>query len=228
MLVRRALLALFLAGGCSTDRLEARDVVEVDVATPLAATSTASVPAVVAIPASAAASVERIPEAPQSVLRPGLLPPGLVVSGPPPKLPASSARSVSPTTAPALGVALTAMVGASAAGMTPLGPIEGARFKQGEVLVTNLKLSTGQCLTVIATSDTIIELDLELHLVMPQGTTLSGQAMVLAKDSSTGRNATLGTGGNCFKNPIPIPMPVILVTRATQGQGTALVQVFVK
>ena len=50
--------------------------------------------------------------------------------------------------------------------------------------------------------------------------------MTLALDSTTGPTAVIGGGGNCFENPMPVPMPAIAVVRATAGAGIVLAQAF--
>lgn len=109
------------------------------------------------------------------------------------------------------------------------GPPQSARFKQGEILRVSTTLAPGTCLTVIAVGDGISELDVQIAIV-PGG--MGGPSgippMVLAMDTKTGPVAIVGGGGQCFKSPLPLAMPIAVGVTATQGQGEATVQLFTK
>jgi hypothetical protein len=51
--------------------------------------------------------------------------------------------------------------------------------------------------------------------------------VVLAQDSTTGPNATLGGKGQCFKNPLPVGGPAKAIMRV-RGSGVAVAQIYVK
>ncbi|NUP11049.1 MAG: hypothetical protein HOW73_33810 [Polyangiaceae bacterium] len=220
-MVRRSLViaSLFVAA-CGSEP-SPRDAVDVEIAPPSATAEETAGHATPSARTSAAAPTvaTQVPAAQTAAALPPATPPAVTLS------PTSTATPFSLSTKPALEVALSGLVGSERSGMV-LGSIHAAAFKQGDTLVLELPIEPGRCLSVVAVSDTIKELDLELAL-SPQAAMPMPPAL-LAKDTTTGPAAKLGGGGNCFKSPLPFVMPATVTMRATQGSGSAALQILVK
>jgi hypothetical protein len=109
------------------------------------------------------------------------------------------------------------------AGMAEDGPAMAGQFQQGQVLEQAIQIQPGRCYTVVGVGIGITELDIELVLSQPPL-----PEYVAAADSSSGAQAILGGGGNCFKNPLPVGGPGKIRVKATGGSGIALAQVYSK
>jgi hypothetical protein len=121
---------------------------------------------------------------------------------------------------------LQGMASQEAPGMQPDGQPFAAQFSEGQTLEQTINIQPGKCYTVIGASVGVQELDIKLIGTPPAPL----PPQVLAQDSSTGGNATLGgkAGGGCWKNPLPIGGPGKVVVTATRGSGMAAAQVYVK
>jgi hypothetical protein len=139
----------------------------------------------------------------------------------------ASASSATPLPAGAAvaGPAFQAMGTAEAPGMKPDGAAFAGQFQEGQTLEQPINIQAGKCYTVIAASvGGITELDIQL---VAQAAPLP--PVVLAQDSTSGPNATLGgKKDGCWKNATPLAGPGKVILKATKGAGMAAGQVFVK
>jgi hypothetical protein len=197
-------------------------VVDVVVSAPEnSSTASASATSVAVAAPERRAPVIDLDDDPRRVLVPPPLAPLPIGSLTPP-----SAGPISPTDQGALTTVLAQRIASDARGMTAEGPPLGGMFKQGDTLHLPLTLQSGRCYTFIAVSNSIGDIDIDLMFAAAAGSPLP--PMAVARDAMAGPIAVIGAGGNCFKNPAPIPLPVIAVVRATTGSGPALAQPFSK
>lgn len=133
------------------------------------------------------------------------------------------ATPIAPAAAAAATPVLTAMAASEVQGMQPEGGAFAGQFQDGQTLEQPFNIQPGKCYSVIGVGLGLQELDLQIVAqpapMMPP--------VVLAQDSTTGPNATLGGKGQCFKNPLPIGGPAKAVMRA-RGSGIAIAQIYVK
>ena len=78
--------------------------------------------------------------------------------------------------------------------------------------------------TVLAVGAGIQEVD----ITMVASTPLPGMSPVLAQDSGSGSNASLGGKGQCFKWGAPFGINAKFVVKATRGAGIAAAQLYSK
>jgi hypothetical protein len=78
-----------------------------------------------------------------------------------------------------------------AQGMTSLGPPLAGRFAEGQTLTQSIRLSPGQCYTVLAASGDVQELELVLR----------AGADVVAQSRGTGERTAIGGAGGCLRVP---------------------------
>jgi hypothetical protein len=136
-----------------------------------------------------------------------------------------SATPIAPAAAAAATPVLTAMAANETRGMTPEGGAFAGQFQQGQTLEQPFNIEPGKCYTVVGVGVGITELDIQIVMQPP----IPGAPPVpLAQDNQTGPNATLGGGGNCFKNALPIGGPGKVIVKATGGSGIALAQIYKK
>ena len=119
---------------------------------------------------------------------------------------------------------MTAMAASEVQGMQPEGGAFAGQFQEGQTLEQPFNIQAGKCYSVIAVGMGVQELDVQ---IVAQPAPMLPPA-VLAQDSTSGPNATLGGRGQCFKNPLPIGGPAKVLLRATRGAGVAIAQIFVK
>jgi len=109
-------------------------------------------------------------------------------------------------------------------GMAADGAPIAASFQPGQTFEQPIQLQPGRCYGVIAVGlPMLTEVDVQIVTHQPPL-----PPTVLQQDSTTGPNASIGQGGTCFKNPLPVGGPAKLVIRATAGQGVVMAQLFVK
>ncbi len=171
---------------------------------------------------------------------PNACPPGQLCAAPTPTMtaPAPTATAPAPTATattsnatplpPLAGAAvtpvLTGMASTEAPGMKADGSPFAGQFKEGDTLEQPINIQAGKCYTVVGASiGGITELDIQLV-----AQTAPLPPVVLAQDSTTGPQATLGGKGQCFRNPLPIGGPGKVILKATKGAGLAAAQVYVK
>lgn len=147
--------------------------------------------------------------------------PAVPVGSPPAS--GSPATAIAPAAAAMVQPILQGLAASEVPGMQPDGGPFAAQFQEGQVWEQAINIAAGKCYSVVAASAGIQELDVQLVLNAPP---LPPQ--VLATDSTTGPNATLGGKGQCFKNPLPLGGPGKVVVKATRGAGAAIAQVYVK
>lgn len=133
------------------------------------------------------------------------------------------ATPIAPAAAAAAQPVLTAMAASDVKGMSPEGSAFAGQFQQGQTLRQPINIQAGKCYSVIAVGLGIQELDVMIQTNQPPL-----PPVPLAQDNTSGPNATLGGGGNCFKNPLPVGGPAEVIIKATSGQGIAIAQVYVK
>ena len=110
-------------------------------------------------------------------------------------------------------------------GAKPLGAPVVGNFAAGQNLTSDLQLQPGKCYTVVAAAlPPISEVDVKFVAISP----IPGSAMILAQDKDTGNQAVLGKKPNCYKNAMPIAVPVRMVLEVPAGQGIAAAQVYEK
>ena len=137
---------------------------------------------------------------------------------------AGSATPIDPNLASVATVPLLAFAQQEAPGMQREGTTVAGQFKDGQTLEQAFQILPGKCYTVLAVGAGIAEMDIQLIALTP----VPGLSPVLAQDSGSGNQASLGGRGNCYKWSAPIGIQAKYVMRATRGQGIAAGQLFVK
>lgn len=135
----------------------------------------------------------------------------------------NQATPILPAAASAAAPLLKGAAQKETAGMKEDGPAMAGSFQQGQILEQAVQIQPGRCYTVVGIGIGITELDAELVLAQPPL-----PEYVAATDSTTGPQAVLGGGSNCFKNPLPVGASAKLRIKATAGSGIALAQMYSK
>jgi len=117
-----------------------------------------------------------------------------------------------------------AMAQQEAAGMQREGATVAGQFQEGQTLEQAFQMLPNKCYTVLAVGAGISEMDIQLIATTP----LPGASPVLAQDSGSGSNASLGGRGQCFRWSLPVGINAKFVLKATRGQGVAAGQLYVK
>jgi hypothetical protein len=152
--------------------------------------------------------------------QPGMPP----ATGAPP--PPAATPSTDAATAAAVRLALQPRAASEAKGMKEDGTAIGGMLQEGGTLTQEFNLMPGRCYTILGQGlPPIAELDLQLA-AKPLVPALP--PAILAADNTTGANASIGSGKNCYKNPFPVAAAVILTVKATKGSGPAGAQVYSK
>ncbi len=136
-----------------------------------------------------------------------------------------SATPIAPAAAAAATPVLQAMAANEVKGMQPDGGAFAGQFQQGQSLEQPFNIQPGKCYSVVGVGIGITQLSIQIQA---QATIPGMPPVTLAQSNGSGPNATLGGGGNCFKNPLPIGGPAKVVMTATGGSGIALGQIFSK
>ena len=149
--------------------------------------------------------------------------------GPGPGLPGNAptgpaATPIDPTFATAATLPLQAFAQTEAPGMQREGALAAANFQEGQILEQALNLQPGKCYAVLAVGIGIQEVDITLATNL----NLPGLTPILARDSGSGSQSSLGGKGNCYRVPVPVSVPAKYIVRATKGSGLAAAAVFVK
>jgi hypothetical protein len=154
-------------------------------------------------------------------------------AAPAPAAPAAPAPAPAATANPAVDQAIAAGVAMAlkpraakeAKGMQEDGAPIAGMLSEGGSIDRDLNLLPGKCYTVLGTgmppvSQVNLKMTLKVALPMlPPG--------VLAQSSTTGLNASIGAGKNCYKTIGPVAIPVVLSITGT-GAGAVGAQVYVK
>lgn len=133
------------------------------------------------------------------------------------------ATPVAVTMAPFLAVAISAAATNDTRGMNPEGAPFAAQFQQGQIHEQPLQVEPGKCYTVVGMGGPGVN-ELDIQLVFQPAPMLPPAP--LAQDNQSGPQATLGGGGNCWKNPAPIGGPAKIVLKVPSGSGYAAAQIF--
>ncbi len=144
---------------------------------------------------------------------------------PAPQTGGGSATPIAPAAAAAATPVLQAMAANEVKGMQPDGGAFAGQFQPGQTLEQPFNIQPGKCYSVIGVGVGITQLDIQIQA---QAAFPGMPPVTLAQSNGSGPNATLGGGGNCFKNPLPVGGPAKVVVKATAGQGIAVAQIFSK
>jgi hypothetical protein len=143
----------------------------------------------------------------------------------PTQQPASSqAQALPPLAAAAAQPLMVALAQREAPGMQTDGsPIVG-NFGTGQTLEQPFQIQAGKCYSVIGLGLMgVTEVDVAIQLDQPPL-----PPTPLAQDQTTGPQAVLGGGGNCWRNPTPIGGNGKVVVKVSGGQGIVLAQLYSK
>ncbi|MDI1446248.1 hypothetical protein [Polyangium sp. 6x1] len=136
----------------------------------------------------------------------------------------AQAQRIDPNLAGAATLPLTAFAQQSAPGMQRDGNVAAGNFSEGSILEEPVNLQPGKCYTVLAVGAGPSEVDIQLVATTP----VPGMNPVLAQDSGSGQQASLGGGGNCYKWPWPMAGQAKYVIKATRGAGVIAAQLYSK
>lgn len=105
------------------------------------------------------------------------------------------------------------------AGARQFGAPFAGQFAEGQILERKVQLTQGKCYTFIAAAlPPVSEVDLELFV--------EGEDEAVAKDTTVGLQAVLGSRNQCFQPAETGPYQLVL--SVSKGQGVAAAQVFQK
>jgi len=144
----------------------------------------------------------------------------------PPPAGGGQASPMDPTVAGAATQVLNGLATQNAvAGSKPVGSALACNFQQGQSCETQVQLQAGKCYTVVGAGvPPVSEVNVKFIAVSP----IPGSAMVLAQDQDSGPQATLGKKPNCWKNALPMAVPVRMVLEVAGGSGVAAAQLYEK
>lgn len=146
---------------------------------------------------------------------------GTTTTAPPPTQGTGNATPIPPAAAALASPLLRELARKELQGATEDGSAFAGQFMQGQVLEQPIQIQPGRCYSVVGIGIGITELDIELVIHQPPA-----PEFVAAQDQTTGPQAVLGPGQNCFRNPLPVAGPGKVRLRATGGNGIALAQVY--
>ncbi len=133
------------------------------------------------------------------------------------------ATAAPPYLAAAAQPVLAGLAQQHARGMKSDGAAFAAQFQQGQTFEQPFQIQPGRCYAVIGVGMGIQELDVQLVIHQPPL-----PPYVAAQDQTSGSQAVLGGGGNCFRNPLPMGGPAKVIMTARAGAGVAMAQIFSK
>lgn len=136
----------------------------------------------------------------------------------------SMATAIDPNLAGAAMVPLQAYAVNEAPGMKAEGGPFAGQFQAGQIMEQQIQLLSGKCYTVLAVGAGVSEVNLQLVALTP----IPGMSPVLAQDSGTGTNASLGGRGNCYRWTLPMGINAKIVVSAVSGNGIVAGQLYVK
>jgi hypothetical protein len=137
---------------------------------------------------------------------------------------------LAPALDPAAGAVATVPMNAVASqqlpGFQPVTDVVVGNFQQGQKLEQQFQMTQGKCYGAVAVgAPPISEMYIRFVALQP----IPGiQNPVLAEDKSTGAQAVLGKGGNCFTWQFPIGINAKVEYIAQGGSGIAAGRVFAK
>jgi hypothetical protein len=112
----------------------------------------------------------------------------------------------------------------NAPGMNPDGSMVKLSLQQGQTSEGQVTLQPGKCYTLIgASSIGVLETEIKVTMPAPLNTQVLGQ-------NAAGMNPmpVVWGGGNCYRSPSPIAMPVRLEVTMKSGAGTIGIQAYSK
>jgi hypothetical protein len=132
-----------------------------------------------------------------------------------------------PAVATIATVPLQAYAQQNLAGMQPLTDVIAGQFKTNQYLEQTFQMTAGKCYgaAAVAAPGGIGEMNIQFVALQPIPGIPNPE---LARDQTTGANANIGSGGNCFKWQAPFGINVKVIYTATSGEGIAAGRVFVK
>jgi hypothetical protein len=143
--------------------------------------------------------------------------------------PPPAGTMATPVAASMAGPFLTGFISVAATGdakgMQPEGGTFAGQFQQGQILEQPFQGEPGKCYTVVAMGGPGVS-ELDAQIVVQPAPMLP--PAVIAQDNSTGPQATVGGGGNCVKNALPVGAPAKVVLKVVTGSGYAGGQLYKK
>lgn len=116
-----------------------------------------------------------------------------------------------------------------APGAKPVGETRVALLGTNQSAEQLLTLKPGKCYTVIASGMVpIVEVNVQLFPALGAAAAAPGVNLVLAQDQTTGAQAVLGQGANCYKWALSAEGQVRVVTTVAAGAGVVATQVYEK
>jgi hypothetical protein len=121
---------------------------------------------------------------------------------------------------------MVALAQKEAPGMQTDGSPVVGNFGAGQTLEQPFQIQPGKCYSVIGLGLLGVT-EVDVSIVMDQPPL---PAIALASDSTTGPQAVLGGGGNCWRNPNPLPVAGNgkIVVKVSGGQGIVMAQLYSK
>lgn len=152
---------------------------------------------------------------------------------PPPPAPTVQTGPCDANTQLALQTAIEARAKKEVQGAKPVGTVINCEFvAEGGTITVPVQLQSGKCYTVLAHSmGNITDIDMYLKLNMGAGLPPQVAALnpVLGQDAENGPTASIGAGGSCYKQAIPlIPIAAQVEATAKVGNGPIAVRIYEK
>jgi hypothetical protein len=145
-------------------------------------------------------------------------------AAPQPQPTSNKATPIPPAMAAPAAPIIKATASRETQGMSEAGGPFAGQFQQGQVLEQPFQIEGNTCYTVVAVSPLgITELDVQIVVNNPPA-----PEFVAAQDNTTGPQAILGGGNNCWRNPFPVGGQAVVRMIATAGSGIAMAQVYKK
>lgn len=124
----------------------------------------------------------------------------------------------------AIAIGIQANAQQQAPGMQPAGSAIRLNLQQGQVSEGQFTLEPGKCYTLVGASNPgVIETSIKVTMLAPLQTQVLGQ-------NAAGPNPmpVVWGGGNCYRTPSPIAMPVRLEVKMVTGAGQIGIQPYAK
>jgi hypothetical protein len=140
-----------------------------------------------------------------------------------------NAQAIDPNFAGVATFPLNAFAQTEAPGMAREGNLIAGNFAEGQILEQPFTLQGGKCYTVLALGVGGIQ-EVDIALVATPQIPIPGFGGVVARDTTSGTQASMGGKGNCYKLPFPAPfnVPAKYVVKVSKGAGIAAAALYVK
>lgn len=192
--------------------------------------------ALAAAAALAVTACSEEPEVPPQPIPSATAPPAPSTAAPvppPPPVPAAQTGPCDANTQLALQTAIEARAKKEVQGAKPVGTTINCEFlAEGGTLTVPVQLQSGKCYTVLAHSMgnvTDIDMFLKLNVGPNPPPALAALSPVLGQDAENGPTASIGAGGSCYKQAIPlIPIAAQVEATAKVGAGPIAVRIYEK